>query len=779
MIKIKSILEKIISIILPFSIFFIPEYSILGITTLTSIFIISLFSIEILYTMYKKDFDYLDILILILITLISITLIKNIEYTSFTWLKPWIMIPITIFAFKKLEEKKLFLICLSFAGITFLTINYLTLLLQNYFDIGHFSKLHLDRGIATGLSSGEPKNGMMVCWAFLLSYGLMKVRNKKNISLIIITFVAITSILLTGSRSSLLSLILTLILCFIYFYDVNRNNFKNLFTSTLIPLFILLGGFLILLQFNLHDVVIPKVTITKYLRFFYDGAVIERIDLAINAFSTIKHSLVQFFFFGFGPEFYFKEIGFTAHNGYLDTLISVGVVCSLLIFYLILKGLNLKSFVTGKNINIFSLLVLIILLNSLFHDFFRTKELWIFLGCALSIKNFQALKYDQNLINYKINNTIKITSNFLCNFTQYFYMLGVLLLCSFTFYELLYRYLGHAYKGYGYNFYENINGIQWVNDMHDNYYKNPSIFENWEYGFHYVPNVEFETSAYYYDPKIRSFTEEYRYKFLTNNLGYVHDKLIVQNKKSILIIGDSFTEGRGGYPWVNDLDLNKKNNIQLISAGIQGTGIQSWEKTVQKLKNRFKVEKIVIIFIFDDFFRDIWSFDKKQMECFSNIALCNYKNLHLPKNHTINEVDAISNLSRDTFFIFNKMKSLISSFKTNFYIEDHTNKLSNLRLDSNLKSLETILSQFSSENVLLINLPQYNELSLGLDKATSKLNKKVTKIAKDSNIEYIRISKMCKLEKKDYLYRDKHFNIAGYKKLSKCVNDLINSKWKY
>ena len=85
------------------------------------------------------------------------------------------------------------------------------------------------------------------------------------------------------------------------------------------------------------------------------------------------------------------------------------------------------------------------------------------------------------------------------------------------------------------------------------------------------------------------------------------------------------------------------------------------------------------------------------------------------------------------------------------------------------------MSQFSSENVLLINLPQYNELSLGLDKATSKLNKKVTKIAKDSNIEYIRISKMCKLEKKDYLYRDKHFNIAGYKKLSKCVNDLINS----
>ena len=33
-----------------------------------------------------------------------------------------------------------------------------------------------------------------------------------------------------------------------------------------------------------------------------------------------------------------------------------------------------------------------------------------------------------------------------------------------------------------------------------------------------------------------------------------------------------------------------------------------------------------------------------------NIALCNYKNLHLP-NHTINEVDAISNLSRDTFYI--------------------------------------------------------------------------------------------------------------------------------
>jgi hypothetical protein len=121
-----------------------------------------------------------------------------------------------------------------------------------------------------------------------------------------------------------------------------------------------------------------------------------------------------------------------------------------------------------------------------------------------------------------------------------------------------------------------------------------------------------------------SFEKVYSYEFLTNNYGLVQNFYITPNKDSILILGDSFTEGTGAPPWFNGFARKfPDQGLQLVNGGILGTGFLHWVGLHEYLINEgFRFSKVIIIFISDDLTRKRWTFPDEILKCLENWQIC-------------------------------------------------------------------------------------------------------------------------------------------------------------
>lgn len=96
-------------------------------------------------------------------------------------------------------------------------------------------------------------------------------------------------------------------------------------------------------------------------------------------------------------------------------------------------------------------------------------------------------------------------------------------------------------------------------------------FRNQEKIFSYQPNSNIRPVAYYENGD--QLVKEYDYEFKTNNFGLVQRLDAVKDHPSILVLGDSFTEGQGATPWFYSLEEGNNNKkMQLINGGLLGTG---------------------------------------------------------------------------------------------------------------------------------------------------------------------------------------------------------------
>jgi hypothetical protein len=132
----------------------------------------------------------------------------------------------------------------------------------------------------------------------------------------------------------------------------------------------------------------------------------------------------------------------------------------------------------------------------------------------------------------------------------------------------------------------------------------PSLLDQ-NKSFGYNKNTWVREIAVYGNGK--KFHIEYDTSFITNNIGLVQKNSFDQQKKSIVIIGDSFTQGQGTTPWFYQLEDDWKNNeYQLINLGIIGTGIMQWKDTLQWFSSMGEIQQIVICCISDDWVRPRW-----------------------------------------------------------------------------------------------------------------------------------------------------------------------------
>jgi lysophospholipase L1-like esterase len=288
-----------------------------------------------------------------------------------------------------------------------------------------------------------------------------------------------------------------------------------------------------------------------------------------------------------------------------------------------------------------------------------------------------------------------------------------------------------------------------------------------------------------------NFHIEYDTSFVTNNIGLVQKKGFDPKKQSIVIIGDSFTQGQGATPWFYQLEDDWKNNeYQLINLGIIGTGIVQWKDTLQWFSSIGKIKQIIICCISNDWIRPRWyicenaeqnvlAFDilvknklrknhKKPIIYFIDKDSDHYTILKRAKHIAESSDGGINEFLKNLF-----LASITHRILLNYNLLSHDNNKSNndeVTFSKNKTSFDQIISAYGAKNITVLHLPQKKEVIQG---AYSELGTKIKNFILSRHIPYIDGLALCKLNKKDFYRDDGHPNASGYKKIYDCFSKNV------
>lgn len=121
----------------------------------------------------------------------------------------------------------------------------------------------------------------------------------------------------------------------------------------------------------------------------------------------------------------------------------------------------------------------------------------------------------------------------------------------------------------------------------------------------YQPNSQIQTASTYFLTKQHGWLE-YRCNLQTNSLGLTQTNYTGQKQADFLVLGDSFTEGLGGCPWLTKENLEKeKVNGTVINGGLQGGGIANFELLTRWLEPQVQIKNLILVVISNDFKRGL------------------------------------------------------------------------------------------------------------------------------------------------------------------------------
>lgn len=304
------------------------------------------------------------------------------------------------------------------------------------------------------------------------------------------------------------------------------------------------------------------------------------------------------------------------------------------------------------------------------------------------------------------------------------------------------------------------------------------LFRNEGRIFTYMPGSRFRAVAYY-DVDGR-WVKEYDYTATTNNEGLVQSRDVVPGKPSILFLGDSFTEGMGAPPWIDGVASASHNSpVQFVNGGILGTGPAQWLLLHDHLVNRgVQPAKVVVIFISDDFLRDIWNIPVHTIRCIEMATSClGNENYHGRPSDT----DLPAFLERLRLFRLRALeskdwKTIVANTFTATHLAYRTVKeligVKPAAVSLNEEAIYTLITRYKS-NILFIHLPQKDEIKLGI---TNRPGLRARAFIKSHGGE-VAENLQCQLILDDYYPHDAHPNVHGYEKIGRCVQDIIQRKW--
>ena len=306
-----------------------------------------------------------------------------------------------------------------------------------------------------------------------------------------------------------------------------------------------------------------------------------------------------------------------------------------------------------------------------------------------------------------------------------------------------------------------------------------SIFRNLGDIFTYVPNSNIFVRDIYFSAF--SYSTEYAYKIKTNNFGLVQDKDLLRGAKSILLLGDSFTEGQGAEPWFRQVAPQiERLNYQPINGGLRGTGFLHWWELEEFLSaNKISISKLVIIFISTDLGRSKWNFSESALACLRSINFCGGNSLlvRLPPESELGQWIAKIRTTRDAhWWIKSALPATYRVYRFLLDIVKRPQQVAEVPPQSprQIERVKTVINnmveKYGRENVLFIHLPQKEEVEQGTVFPDGLLTRK---FIQDIGTHYADGFALCGLTESDFFPVDRHPNQQGYSKIAKCTAQII------
>lgn len=304
------------------------------------------------------------------------------------------------------------------------------------------------------------------------------------------------------------------------------------------------------------------------------------------------------------------------------------------------------------------------------------------------------------------------------------------------------------------------------------------VFQPYDKFFKYHKNRKIRSEVFYkIDDK---FIKEYSYDIITNNFGLVQKNDLDKSKKSILFLGDSFTEGQGAEAWVNYFNGSFRD-FQIINGGILGTGPQQFKILEEHISKNYNVSKVFLFYLGGDFRRSPYNISEKTIICLKSHKNCvgdenfygfpiknvdpdqflrkleNYRNIQNKKNFNFK---TFRRNIKKIFSEFYVIKIPINFLKNNFY------NSKNIKISKNFLSIEKLIEKYNS-NIFFIQLLERNAILYGKEYESIYVEEFIKSKTKnhftcnfDNNLSNF------------YTY-DGHPNKNGYESLYKCVSNIM------
>ncbi|MCI5221784.1 MAG: SGNH/GDSL hydrolase family protein [Candidatus Electrothrix sp. AR4] len=297
----------------------------------------------------------------------------------------------------------------------------------------------------------------------------------------------------------------------------------------------------------------------------------------------------------------------------------------------------------------------------------------------------------------------------------------------------------------------------------------------------YAPDSTIRSIAVYAD--VFGATLEYDCAFHTNSLGFIKAGSPAK-PVDYLVLGDSFTEGQGGCPWLTE-DAIKSDEIlsdfNILNGGLQGTGIKSFESVLELHEESALINNVVVIAISNDFKRGdprVWPLDNS---CYRSLECGKDDYWYFDKFNTSDaELIEQANIRRDdrkpglkveilrysfTYRIIGEFSKIIQGLYSKSRIESEEKSAPFDSYSSNFAAFEKIIEKYPKAIVLLV--PQRDEVGLfGRENMDTRI---VKKYFNEKGISF----ENCDLSASDYMPIDGHPNVRGFSKLFSCLKNSI------
>ena len=273
----------------------------------------------------------------------------------------------------------------------------------------------------------------------------------------------------------------------------------------------------------------------------------------------------------------------------------------------------------------------------------------------------------------------------------------------------------------------------------------------------------------------------YRYSYNSNNLGLISwPKIGSQDNIDLAIAGDSYAEGQGGLPWIQQWQQQtlKPAGVLSINYAIAGSGFEDFAVAARDARQRHRARRLLVLLIEHDAYRPYQTMASNgQCSFYSNGALD-----HLPAplvcslygvvwHHVAPGLSdqqlIVESRKRQNYGVLPALNQLLQQLQRpprNSQAQPQASP-TGLRFGplppAALAAMQRIKDLYGPANVLLVQLP---------DQAGPQTSASFAQaLASSSGLTVRNLAATCPLKREQFHRLDNHPNSSGYRRLQQCI----------